>query len=199
MKKIALLFAVFSSVVFAGPKEVLSERLALADGFSASFTQKVLSPENEVIMQGEGEVEIARPSLFRWTTKIPDENVLISDGKSLWYYDPFIEQVSIYWQEQATEQTPFVLLTRNRASDWDNYLVSQNGNRFILSPTAIDSNQGQFEINVDAKGEIKGFTVIEQDGQQGQFIFNNYSNTVPAKERFTFTIPDGVEVDDQRD
>ncbi|MCV5927410.1 outer membrane lipoprotein chaperone LolA, partial [Escherichia coli] len=85
-------------------------------------------------MEGEGTVEIARPSLFRWSTTFPDENLLISDGKTLWYYSPFIEQVSIYWQEQATEQTPFVLLTRNRASDWDNYKISQKGNEFTLIP-----------------------------------------------------------------
>ena len=67
-------------------------------------------------MEGEGTVEIARPSLFRWSTTFPDENLLVSDGKTLWYYSPFIEQVSIYWQEQATEQTPFVLLTRNQGN-----------------------------------------------------------------------------------
>ncbi|WP_337232337.1 outer membrane lipoprotein chaperone LolA, partial [Vibrio cholerae] len=88
-------------------------------------------------------------------------------------YSPFIEQVSIYWQEQATEQTPFVLLTRNRASDWDNYKISQKGNEFTLIPTAVDSTQGQFQINIDAKGVVKGFNVIEQDGQKGLFTFSN--------------------------
>ncbi|MCV6004971.1 outer membrane lipoprotein chaperone LolA, partial [Escherichia coli] len=84
---------------------------AMNDGVSADFSKKVISAEGETVMEGEGTVEIARPSLFRWSTTFPDENLLISDGKTLWYYSPFIEQVSIYWQEQATEQTPFVLLT----------------------------------------------------------------------------------------
>lgn len=198
MKKVFLLLVLVSTSVLAEPKDVLSERLALTEGFSATFTQTVISPDKDIILQGEGEVDIARPSLFRWTTTMPDENVIVSDGKSLWYYSPFIEQVSIYWQQQATEQTPFVLLTRNRKSDWDNYLVSQNDDRFILTPTAIDSNQGQFEINIDQQGIIKGFTILEQDGQQGQFIFDNYQNTVPSKDKFTFIVPEGVEIDDQR-
>ncbi|KII79709.1 outer membrane lipoprotein chaperone LolA [Vibrio renipiscarius] len=197
MKKLALLFLASFSV-WATPQQELSERLQKTDGFSADFAQQVISPEGDVVMEGQGDVEIARPSLFRWTTTLPDENVLVSDGETLWYYSPFIEQVSIYWQEQATEQTPFVLLTRNRASDWDNYNVSQQGDLFTLTPTALDSNQGQFKLEIDAKGAVKGFRVIEQDGQTSQFSFTNIDLNKPNADRFTFAIPQGVEVDDQR-
>ncbi|MCG6480213.1 outer membrane lipoprotein chaperone LolA [Vibrio parahaemolyticus] len=199
-----LFSALFLSISFfsvanaASPKDELNKRLAMNEGFSADFSQQVISPEGETVMEGEGSVEIARPSLFRWSTTFPDENLLVSDGKTLWYYSPFIEQVSIYWQEQATEQTPFVLLTRNRASDWDNYKISQKGNEFTLIPTAVDSTQGQFQINIDAKGVVKGFNVIEQDGQKGLFTFSNVKLGKPKADRFTFTVPKGVEVDDQR-
>lgn len=197
MKKLSLLLFLSCSV-FAAPKDELSSRLALNSGFSADFSQQVISPEGELVMEGEGTVEIARPGLFRWTTTLPDENVLVSDGKSLWYYSPFIEQVSIYWQAQATEQTPFVLLTRSKESDWDNYQVNQNGDQFVLTPTAVDSNQGQFQIDINSKGVVQGFNVIEQDGQQGRFEFKNVNLTTPNKATFTFEIPDGVDVDDQR-
>jgi outer membrane lipoprotein carrier protein len=197
MKKFAALLLMSCSVI-AAPKDELSQRLQLTEGFSADFTQQVVSPEGDTIMEGEGNVEIARPSLFRWTTTFPDENILVSDGKSLWYYSPFIEQVSIYWQEQATEQTPFVLLTRNRASDWDNYNVAQKGDTFVLTPTAVDSNQGEFKLVIDNHGAVQGFSVIEQDGQTSQFTFNNIDLNKPAAEHFTFDIPQGVEIDDQR-
>ncbi len=139
-----LTVSAMSFSALATPQQELSERLQLNDGFSATFTQEVTSPDGDVVMEGEGNVEISRPSMFRWVTTMPDENVLVSDGQNLWYYSPFIEQVSIYNQEQATEQTPFVLLTRNRASDWDNYSVNQKGDIFTLAPTAVDSTQGQF-------------------------------------------------------
>lgn len=195
---LVLSFSLFSTANAATPKDELNKRLSMNDGFSADFSQQVISPEGETVMEGEGTVEIARPSLFRWSTTFPDENLLVSDGKTLWYYSPFIEQVSIYWQEQATEQTPFVLLTRNRQSDWENYNVSQQGDVFTLVPTAVDSNQGQFKLEIDAKGAVKGFSVIEQDGQQSAFKFANIDLTKPKAERFTFAIPQGVEVDDQR-
>ncbi|TOA88940.1 outer membrane lipoprotein chaperone LolA [Vibrio parahaemolyticus] len=195
---LVLSISFFSVANAASPKDELNKRLAMNEGFSADFSQQVISPEGETVMEGEGTVEIARPSLFRWSTTFPDENLLVSDGKTLWYYSPFIEQVSIYWQEQATEQTPFVLLTRNRASDWDNYKISQKGNEFTLIPTAVDSTQGQFQINIDAKGVVKDFNVIEQDGQKGLFTFSNVKLGKPKADRFTFTVPKGVEVDDQR-
>lgn len=197
MKKLAALLLISCSA-FAAPKDELSQRLQQTDGFSADFAQQVVSPDGDIIMEGEGNVEIARPSLFRWTTTFPDENVLVSDGKTLWYYSPFIEQVSIYWQEQATEQTPFVLLTRSRESDWDNYHVEQQGNLFTLTPTAVDSNQGEFKLEIDKTGAVQGFSVVEQDGQKSQFTFNNIDLSKPSENRFTFAVPEGVEVDDQR-
>ncbi len=197
MKKwLALMMCSFS--VLATPKENLSERLSLTDGFSAKFQQQVISPDNEVVMEGNGLVDIARPSLFRWETLDPDENLLVSDGKSLWYYSPFIEQVTIYNQEQAMEQTPFVLLTRSRPGDWDAYNVEQENDVFTLTPTSVESNQGQFQITIDDKGIVKGFNVIEQDGQKSLFSFNDVKQTKPDTSLFTFNIPDGVEVDDQR-
>ncbi len=40
--------------------------------------------------------------------------------------------------------------------------------------------------------------VIEQDGQKGIFKFTDMKLGKPAAARFTFNIPEGVEVDDQR-
>ena len=182
----------------ASAKNILSHRLAMTKGFSADFSQKVVSPEGETIMQGKGHVDIARPSLFRWTTQSPDESVLVSDGKTLWYYTPFVEQVTIYDQQQATQRTPFVLLTRNRKSDWEHYKVTRKGNEFTLTPASQQAVQSQFKIQIDAKGVVQTFTVIEQDGQQGVFSFQHVKLGKPSLKQFKFTIPDGVEVDDQR-
>ena len=197
MKKL-LVLVFLSCSVFATPKDELSNRLKLSDGFNANFSQKVISPDGEVVMEGKGSADIARPSLFRWHTSAPDENLLVSDGKTVWYYSPFIEQVSIYSQDQATQQTPFILLTRNRASDWEQYHVSQKEDTFTLIPVATDTTQGQFQISIDTKGVVKGFNVIEQDGQKALFTFDTVKLGKPAMDLFTFQVPKGVEVDDQR-
>lgn len=195
-KWLALLFCSFSAL--ATPKDTLSERLAMSDGFSATFNQQVFSPEGKVILTGHGKVDIARPSLFRWETQEPDENLLVSDGKTLWHFDPFVEQVTLYRAEEALEQTPFVLLTRNKASDWDAYHVEVQGDVFTLTPTALDSNQGRFQISISDKGVVNGFKVIEQDGQQSEFSFSQVKQQKPNLSLFNYKVPQGVEVDDQR-
>lgn len=195
-KWLALLFCSFSAI--AAPKDTLSERLAMSEGFSATFNQQVLSPEGKVILTGNGKVDIARPSLFRWETETPDENLLVSDGTTLWHFDPFVEQVTLYRAEEALEQTPFVLLTRNKASDWDAYHVEEKGDVFTLTPTALDSNQGRFQITISEKGVVQGFKVIEQDGQQSEFTFSTVKQQKPNASVFNYKVPKGVEVDDQR-
>lgn len=197
MKKLLVLLAASFSV-FATSQQELSERLSLNDGFSADFAQQVITPDGDVVMQGEGRVDIARPNQFRWETTLPDENLLVSDGEDLWYYSPFIEQVTIYKQEQATAQTPFILLTRNNESDWQAYRVEQTNDLFTLHPTADDSTQGVFQIEIDSKGIVKGFKVIEQDGQRSEFAFSQVELTTPKASTFTFTVPEGIDVDDQR-
>ncbi|WP_089139688.1 outer membrane lipoprotein chaperone LolA [Vibrio rumoiensis] len=198
MKNWLLVLLLASTSVFAAPKDELNARLSKNDGFSADFTQKVTSPEGEVLLDGKGSADISRPSLFRWKTSAPDETLLVSDGKNVWYYSPFVEQVTILSQEQATAQTPFVLLTRNRASDWANYNVTQSNDTFTLKPTAADSSVGTFQIKINAKGVVEQFNVIEQDGQKSQFEFTHFSMKKPVASLFNFTVPKGVEVDDQR-
>ncbi|HCH01954.1 MAG TPA: outer membrane lipoprotein carrier protein LolA [Vibrio sp.] len=198
MRNWLLVLLLASTSVWAEPKDELNARLSKNDGFSADFTQKVTSPEGEVLLDGEGSADISRPSLFRWKTSAPDETLLVSDGKNVWYYSPFVEQVTILSQEQATAQTPFVLLTRNRASDWANYDVTQSDDTFTLKPTAADSSVGTFQIKINAKGVVQQFNVIEQDGQKSQFEFTHFSMKKPDAAIFSFSVPKGVEVDDQR-
>lgn len=198
MRNWLLVLLLASTSVLAAPKDELNARLSKNDGFSADFTQKVTSPEGEVLIDGKGSADISRPSLFRWKTSAPDETLLVSDGKNVWYYSPFVEQVTILSQEQATAQTPFVLLTRNRASDWANYNVTQSDDTFTLKPTAADSSVGTFQIKINAKGVVQQFNVIEQDGQKSQFEFTHFSMKKPDAAIFSFSVPKGVEVDDQR-
>lgn len=197
MKKWLVLLIVSCSAL-ATPKEELLARLTMTQGFSAKFEQIVKDADGLVLSEGTGRVDIRRPSLFRWETLAPDENLIVSDGTTVWYYSPFIEQVSIYNQDQTTAQTPFVLLTRNDPNDWQRYDVAQEGDVFTLRNVAVDSNQGTYHIVIDDKGQVRAFDVREQDGQVTHFVFSQVNAKTPGKAMFTFKVPEGVEIDDQR-
>ncbi|ABR74467.1 outer membrane lipoprotein carrier protein LolA [Actinobacillus succinogenes] len=176
----------------------LQTRLRKVSVFSADFTQNVSSANGKQVQQGSGKIQIKRPNLFRMDNKKPQESQIIADGKTLWFYDPFVEQVTANWVSDAVNNTPFVLLTSNEQSHWNQYNVQQNADTFVLKPKAKNSNIKQFDIRIDGNGVLKGFSTIEKDGQSNLYMLRNINNNDIADNLFRFSVPKGAEFDDQR-
>lgn len=193
-----LAFAIAMPLAWADAASELQSRLQKVSVFSADFNQNVSSANGKQVQQGSGKIQIKRPNLFRMDNKAPQENQIISDGKTLWFYDPFVEQVTANWVKDAVNNTPFVLLTSNESSHWNQYSVSQNADTFVLKPKAKNSNIKQFDIRIDANGVLKGFSTIEKDGQSNLYILRNIKNDSLADSIFQFSVPKGAEFDDQR-
>ncbi|UJF19892.1 outer membrane lipoprotein chaperone LolA [Vibrio sp. SS-MA-C1-2] len=188
-----------SQLTFAAtPQQNLSERLDLVNSFSANFKQDVISPDGELVNSGTGKFWLQRPSFFRWHTVTPDENLLISDGKTLWYYNPFVEQVTAMWLDSATAETPFTLITKNDPQEWNKYNVTQTDDQFTLIAKNQATNLASFTIAVTDKGEVERFSIKEQDGQESNFTLSAFNAMKIAQDKFIFTPPEGVELDDQR-
>mgnify|MGYP001942029363 CR=1 FL=1 len=202
MKKLllscCLLTALTSAGALADASGDLQQRLGKVKSFHASFTQKVTDASGSSVQDGEGELWVQRPNLFNWHMTAPDESVLISDGKTLWFYNPFVEQVSASWLKDATSNTPFMLIARNQASDWQQYNIKQQGDSFELTPKNPAGNLKQFTINVSSSGTINQFSSVEQDGQRSSYSLKAQQNGAVSADKFTFTPPKGVTVDDQR-
>ncbi|WP_439212904.1 outer membrane lipoprotein chaperone LolA [Duffyella gerundensis] len=202
MKKILLsccvLTAFASASALADGASELQQRLDKVNSFHASFTQKVTDGSGANVQDGQGELWVKRPNLFNWHMTAPDESIIISDGKSLWFYNPFVEQVSASWLKDATSNTPFMLIARNQASDWKQYNIKQQGDQFSLTPKSDAGNLKQFTINVSRSGTINQFSAIEQDGQRSNYELKSQQNGAISPDKFTFTPPKGVTVDDQR-
>ena len=203
MKKIrqkltALSLFAMASMVWANADIELQNRLNKVSVLSADFAQTVMSANGSNVQQGNGKLRIKRPNLFRMDTKSPQETQIIADGKTLWFYDPFVEQVTANWVKDAVNNTPFVLLTSNDKSHWAQYTVEQKDDRFVLKPKVKNSNIKQFDIRIDPNGVLKGFSTIEKDGQSNQYILRNITNQNLDGSLFKFTVPKGIELDDQR-
>ncbi len=203
MKKLWLSCCLLSALTVAGAaladaSSDLQQRLGKVNSFHASFTQKVTDASGTNVQDGEGELWVKRPNLFNWHMTAPDESTIISDGKTVWFYNPFVEQVSATWLKDATSNTPFMLIARNQASDWKQYNIKQQDDHFELTPKSDAGNLKQFVINVATNGTINQFSAIEQDGQRSNYTLKSQQNTVVSADKFTFTLPKGVTVDDQR-
>ncbi|WP_238327194.1 outer membrane lipoprotein chaperone LolA [Rodentibacter pneumotropicus] len=188
----------FSNTAFADAASELQSRLSQVNVLSAEFSQTVTFAGGKNVQQGSGKIQIKRPNLFRMDTKSPQETQIIADGKTLWYYDPFVQQVTAQWVKDAVNNTPFVLLTSDDKSHWNQYSVSQQADTFVLKPKSTKSNIKQFDIRVDASGVLRNFSTTEKDGQTNLYVLRNITNQSLPNNLFQFNPPKGVELDDQR-
>ena len=79
--------------MLADAAQDLQSRPAKVNSFHASFTNRDQRRRRRGAT-GEGELWVKRPNLFNWHMTSPDESVLVSDGQTLWFYNPFVEQVT---------------------------------------------------------------------------------------------------------
>lgn len=194
----SLAISTLATMAIASDAGDLQSRLEKVNSFHAAFIQTVTDGAAGNVQKGNGELWVKRPSLFNWHMTAPDESTIISDGKTLWYYNPFVEQVTATWLKDATSNTPFMLIARNQSSDWQSYQISRKGDHFVLTPKQNNGNLKQFTIDVTPSGTINQFTAIEQDGQRSQFQLTSQQNGAIDAAKFHFTPPQGVTVDDQR-
>ncbi|MGJ7344328.1 outer membrane lipoprotein chaperone LolA [Morganella morganii] len=202
MKKVfitaCLLAGAAVSAAHADTRSDLQSRLGKVNSFHANFVQTVTDADGALVQEGTGDLWVKRPNLFNWQMSAPDESVLVSDGKTLWFYNPFVEQVTATWLKDATQNTPFMLITRNDPADWQQYMVSQRGDSFELKPKTSDGNLKLFTITVTPDGIIQQFAAVEQDGQKSSYQLKGQQSTDVNMSKFTFTPPKGVTLDDQR-
>lgn len=205
MKKMLLLplslcLLVFSFSAHAISKEAtqLKDKLSVFNQVHASFVQRVLSNEGKLLNESTGEMTISRPGKFHWQVVTPEEELIVSDGNTIWYYSPFIEQVTLINFADAINDTPFALIAGANDDQWSNYVVKKQGDEFtVTNPTQVQSTT--FVFNFDQKNNINKFVVIEEQGQRSEFELTH--KALPSEHNesiFDFQIPAGVEVDDQR-
>ncbi len=194
---LALLGLAGSAFADAKAVQELQNRLDKVSQYTADFSQTVRSSKGKEVQSGSGKLQIKRPNLFRMDTKSPNENLIVSDGKDVWFYDPFVSQVTVDTVKKAVNSTPFVLLTSNDKAHWGLYNVTQSNDTFVLKPK-LKGNLKQFDIRVDENGLVKGFSSIERDGQSNLYILRGITTKDIPANQFRFSPPTGTQVDDQR-
>ena len=75
----------------------------------AAFRQTVTDTRGRVLERAEGTMALARPGRFRWDYRVP-EQLIVSDGVTVWLYDVELEQVTVRAAGEALAGTPAMLL-----------------------------------------------------------------------------------------
>ncbi len=190
-----------SSINISTAKTTLMAKLGSIKYFSADFTQQVLDADGNELKNASGTLAVKKPNLVYWNTAEPDESLIVSDGKTLWFLDPFVEQVSAFLIDKALMNTPILLLTSSDPELWRHYSVSStNENNFLIHANDTNSQVKTLELRFkDNINELDSFTILDATGQLSTFKLSKLEQNIsPDDALFNFIIPEGIELDDQR-
>jgi outer membrane lipoprotein carrier protein len=201
--------AISAPSVISNAKQQLIANLAKLSFFSANFTQQIVDLQGQVLLEGSGTIAMSKPNLIHWQTITPDETLLVSDGNTLWSYDPFIEQASAYSLAKSIHNTPILLLTSDEPALWQAYQVIKaptteaNTSRFEVLPLTDNGQIKKLTLNFSegAANDIalSGLSFEDATGQISQINLTQFDAQVkPADSLFEFTLPQGVRLEDER-
>jgi outer membrane lipoprotein carrier protein len=199
---------VFNPVAFgATGQTVLNEiqnRYEKTNDFEANFIQEYMGKVVRQPNKGEGKVYFKKKGMMRWDYTVPNQK-LISDGHTLWYYQPEEKQVLVSDVSSVLkERTPLAFLTGegNLSRDFHllnlNESVSQREDNYVveLAPKEPLATLAKLILTVDKKT----YTVLQADvldelGNVTRTRFVDIKTNVGLPNSFfQFTIPPGTEV-----
>jgi outer membrane lipoprotein carrier protein len=108
------LAAVSGQAQSPAPATALDAYLSNLKTLRAEFTQVVTDGQRQMVQKARGVLAIKRPGRFRWELT-PDggaaPQLMVADGRNLWFYDQDLEQVSVKPAASALTATPASLLS----------------------------------------------------------------------------------------
>ncbi len=176
----------------------LQMKLKDYDGYQANFAQKVNDSQGNEIHQAKGKLVFKQPGKFLWQLEEPEEELLLSNGKTVWWFNPFVEQVSIYDVGRAVTQTPFALLVSQDEEIWQQFDITKSAQGFIIKPK--DDSQAQvikLEVHFGTR-HLNKILITSRSRQVSEYTLSEQANFSPDDKMFEFKIPAGIDIDDQR-
>ncbi len=198
-----LLFGVMARAPAIGEVGTAAERLVEELGrlrsLDAAFEQVVVDARGRVTERTRGHVLAQRPGRFRWISDPPFAQQLTSDGKTLWFYDPDLEQVTVRPVDDALMNTPALLLSGDiervvKAFDVTLEVDTEDYLEFELTPTDEGSLFETLLFAFDARQPTR-LEIVDALGQRTRIYFTEFTaNPVLEVSSFEFEIPPGVDV-----
>ena len=180
----------------------LQARYDSTAGFRADFTQEVESATLGQKVAAHGQVYFRKPGRMRWEF-IEPEQLMVSDGKILWLYQPSERQVlKTPFQSAFRSSTPvsFLLGIGRIDQDFTISLTKETQEAYSLQLLAKKDPEaiGSLDLEVTTKTfDIIQATITDPLGNTTRLWFSNIDRKTPLEDTlFHFTIPPGVDVVD---
>jgi outer membrane lipoprotein carrier protein len=176
----------------------LTGLLQKAQTLTGRFSQLSLDGTGTQLQETSGEMALKRPGQFRWHTDQPMEQLLVSDGKKVWLYDPDLEQVTIQTLDQRLTHTPALLLSGDVSAISENFNISfkEAGEVVDFTLTAKAKDTLFDTLRLSFRGDvINDMQMVDSVGQRTNILFQGVKLNPPLEPGlFTFEIPEGTDV-----
>jgi len=165
---------------------------------SANFDQTVFDPNQKEIQSAQGTLYLQRPGRFRWDYTSPNKQLLVGDGKKVWFYDAELEQVTVKNQDAALGGSPAMLLSGDQPLE-QSFNVTERGTQdgldwLELSPKAKDTEFSTVRLGFRADA-LEAMELTDGFGQTTHLRFTHQQRNPPLNNRlFKFVPPEGVDV-----
>lgn len=183
----------------AGAREDLNAFTKGLKGLDGRFTQQVFDQKGKLKETASGTVALSAPRLFRWQYAKPYPQVIVADGRTVWVYEPDLQQVTKRPQGVEEQNSPLAALIDPAKLDAQ-FNVQDAGSKDGLSWLALspkregDSGFRSARLGFGQGGLVR-MHVVDALGQRTEIRFDDWRKNPAFKPAtFKFQPPAGVDV-----
>jgi outer membrane lipoprotein carrier protein len=182
----------------ASPATEVDHYLTGLSSWSADFKQTITDGQGKELRSAAGKFFLERPGKFRWDYSEPSEQMILADGKQIWFYDKDLAQANVRTMD-AMSSTPAMLLSGGGSvsAEFDIKALPDDGGLkwFQLVPKHPNTDFQLVRIGFDKNGELASMFLADKLDQITQLTFTHPTrNPTFAPGLFTFSPPPGVDV-----
>ena len=177
----------------------LQKHYQQTNSFSARF-KETIAPAGGAKREREGTVYYRKPGRMRWEFEGQDQEIIVSDGKQLYSYQPDLNQVIETPLEQAfrsSSAAAFLLGIGNVEHDFD-ASVPSNAPADGLKHIALKPKNGgdSLEVGVDPKTlDLRTLRLSDALGDVTELTFSDLKSDTPLDDKlFAFVPPAGADI-----
>ena len=184
-----------------GDIEKLDNLLQQINTMESEVAQLIVESDGGILEESSIKMYLKKPNGFYWETIDPFPELIVTDGVTLWNYQPDLEQVVIEdWDNSRSELAAQLLSgrTENLGNEYTVELMSPVNSdeyqEFDLTPIRADSIYQQISINFFEQ-ELDVIHLNSKNGQQTVWRFENTTrNQSIADDTFLFVPPENIEI-----
>ena len=188
----------------AAAQTPLDAYLAQLKTLRTEFTQTVTDSKGREVQSAAGKLTIVRPGKFRWELTPHSGSgggspqLMVADGKNLWFYDRDLEQVSVKPASSALTATPAGLLSgEGDVRQWFNLSAAGRRDGFDwvkATPRQGDADIREAQLAFD-KADLRRMVLKDKLGQTVRLEFlKSERNAAVADADVRFSPPAGADV-----